>query len=153
MQRIVSASAKRTLTVEVDRARHPDDADADAQPDQGQGRVRQLHLPGHAGRPDQECLAAGGAAVERGAAGAVETWNIVDRTFSFIAGLARGTECPDQVGGVWKIAEVSGQVATQGFLPWLHLVGVLSVSIGLFNPFPVPLLDGGHACCSTASRP
>jgi regulator of sigma E protease len=31
-----------------------------------------------------------------------------------------------------------------GFGPWLDLVGVISVSIGLLNLFPVPLLDGGH---------
>jgi regulator of sigma E protease len=39
---------------------------------------------------------------------------------------------------------VSGQVATVGLTALLHLAAVLSVSIGLLNLFPVPLLDGGH---------
>ena len=43
-----------------------------------------------------------------------------------------------------RIAQVSGQVATAGFTALLHLTAVLSVSIGLLNLFPIPLLDGGH---------
>jgi regulator of sigma E protease len=39
---------------------------------------------------------------------------------------------------------MSGQVATMGFVALLHLAAVLSVSIGLLNLFPIPLLDGGH---------
>jgi regulator of sigma E protease len=76
--------------------------------------------------------------------GTKETWSIIDRTFSFIGGLFAGTECADQVGGVVKIAQISGQVASLGFMPVLQLAAMLSVSIGLLNLFPVPLLDGGH---------
>ena len=39
---------------------------------------------------------------------------------------------------------MSGQVATIGFVALIHLAAVLSVSIGLINLFPIPLLDGGH---------
>ena len=55
-----------------------------------------------------------------------------------------GRECADQLGGPIRIAQISGQVATLGFMPVLHLAAMLSVSIGLLNLFPVPLLDGGH---------
>ena len=55
-----------------------------------------------------------------------------------------GRECADQLGGPIRIAQVSGQVATFGFVPVMHLAAVLSVSIGLLNLFPIPLLDGGH---------
>jgi regulator of sigma E protease len=48
------------------------------------------------------------------------------------------------LGGPIRIAEVSGQVASVGFVPLLNLTAVLSVSIGLINLFPIPLLDGGH---------
>ena len=43
-----------------------------------------------------------------------------------------------------RIAQISGQVATIGIVALLHLAAVLSISIGLLNLFPVPLLDGGH---------
>src|SRR6185312_14247775 len=61
-----------------------------------------------------------------------------------IGGVIVGREAADQLGGPIRIAQVSGQVATLGFIPILHLAAVLSVSIGLLNLFPIPLLDGGH---------
>jgi regulator of sigma E protease len=76
--------------------------------------------------------------------GAEKTWSIIDRTFSYIGGLFAGRECADQLGGPIRIAQISGQVATLGFVPMLELAAMLSVSIGLLNLFPVPLLDGGH---------
>jgi regulator of sigma E protease len=61
-----------------------------------------------------------------------------------MGGVIVGREAADQLGGPIRIAQVSGQVATAGFVALLHLAAVLSVSIGLLNLFPVPLLDGGH---------
>ena len=55
-----------------------------------------------------------------------------------------GRESADQLGGPIRIAQVSGQVATAGFVALIHLAAVLSISIGLLNLFPIPLLDGGH---------
>jgi regulator of sigma E protease len=76
--------------------------------------------------------------------GVQETWFIVDRTMSYIGGVIVGRESADQLGGPARIAQISGQVAKIGFVALIHLVGVLSVSIGLLNLFPIPLLDGGH---------
>jgi len=76
--------------------------------------------------------------------GAQETWFVVDRTLAYIGGIFAGRESADQLGGPIRIAQVSGQVATAGFAALLHLTAVLSVSIGLLNLFPIPLLDGGH---------
>lgn len=76
--------------------------------------------------------------------GVEETWFIVDRTISYIGGVVTGREAADQLGGPIRIAQVSGQVAAIGIAALLHLTAVLSVSIGLLNLFPIPLLDGGH---------
>jgi regulator of sigma E protease len=76
--------------------------------------------------------------------GAKETWFVVERTLYYIGGVISGREAADQLGGPIRIAQVSGQVATAGLSALLHLAAVLSVSIGLLNLFPVPLLDGGH---------
>ena len=76
--------------------------------------------------------------------GAQQTWTIVDTTFKFIGNLVVGKGGADQVGGPLRIAQISGQVATIGLVALIHLAAVLSVSIGLLNLFPVPLLDGGH---------
>jgi regulator of sigma E protease len=76
--------------------------------------------------------------------GVQETWFVIDRTLSYIGGVVVGREAADQLGGPIRIAQMSGQVATAGFVALIHLAAVLSVSIGLLNLFPVPLLDGGH---------
>jgi regulator of sigma E protease len=76
--------------------------------------------------------------------GVKETWFVVDRTLSYVGGVFSGREAADQVGGPIRIAQISGQVATVGLSALIHLAAVLSVSIGLLNLFPVPLLDGGH---------
>ncbi len=76
--------------------------------------------------------------------GVKETWFVVDRTLSYIGGVFTGREAADQVGGPLRIAQISGQVATIGLVALVHLAAVLSISIGLLNLFPVPLLDGGH---------
>jgi regulator of sigma E protease len=76
--------------------------------------------------------------------GVTETWFVIDRTFSYLSGVIVGRECADQLGGPIRIAQISGQVATISATALFHLTAVLSVSIGLLNLFPVPLLDGGH---------
>jgi regulator of sigma E protease len=83
--------------------------------------------------------------VEAIAYGVRESWFIVTRTFDYLAKLLTGREKADQLSGVIHIAEVSGHVAsTGGIVSLLTLAAVLSVSIGLMNLFPIPMLDGGH---------
>jgi regulator of sigma E protease len=76
--------------------------------------------------------------------GVKETHFIVAKTLGYVRDVALGREAADQLGGPIRIAEVSGQVASAGFVPLLNLTAILSVSIGLINLFPIPLLDGGH---------
>src|SRR6202795_1725971 len=76
--------------------------------------------------------------------GVKETWFVVDRTLAYIGGIFPGRAAANQVGGPLRIAQISGQVATIGLAALIHLAAVLSISIGLLNLFPVPLLDGGH---------
>lgn len=76
--------------------------------------------------------------------GVKETWFWIHQTFSYIGNVFTGKASADQIGGPIRIAQISGQVATLGLIPLLHLAAVLSISIGLLNLFPVPLLDGGH---------
>jgi regulator of sigma E protease len=77
--------------------------------------------------------------------GARQTWQIVERTMTYIGRLVTGRESADQLSGPLRIGQLSGAVATNGGISGLvYLTAVLSVSIGLFNLFPVPMLDGGH---------
>lgn len=75
--------------------------------------------------------------------GARETWYIVESTANYVKRLFAGRESTDQLSGPIRIAQVSGQVARMGIGPLINLAAILSVSIGLLNLLPIPLLDGG----------
>jgi regulator of sigma E protease len=76
--------------------------------------------------------------------GVEQVWFIVQGTFKFVGSLFVGTGSAGDLGGPLRIAQLSGQAASLGFQFLLQLCALLSVSIGLLNLFPVPLLDGGH---------
>jgi len=69
---------------------------------------------------------------------------IVKRTFQFLGGIIVGREKADQLSGPIGIAQIAQQIWTLGFVELMYLAGLLSVSIGLLNLFPIPMLDGGH---------
>ena len=148
MQRIVSANAGRTLQFKIDRGGTP--VTLTATPALKEGKDGFGNNTCQAVLGVSRSMAPGDIKTEQVDPvravwlGAKETWFIIDRTFSYIGGLFAGRECADQLGGPIRIAQISGQVATLGFMPVLHLAAMLSVSIGLLNLFPVPLLDGGH---------
>ena len=75
--------------------------------------------------------------------GTSETWFVVESTGRYIKGIIAGRESADQLSGPIRIAQVSGQVAQLGLAPLLNLAAILSISIGLLNLVPIPLLDGG----------
>jgi len=76
--------------------------------------------------------------------GTEQTYFVISRTLYYLYEVVTGRQDADQLGGPIRIAQVSGQVASAGFFALLNLAAVLSVSIGLINLFPIPMLDGGH---------
>jgi regulator of sigma E protease len=148
MQRIVSTSAGDTLILEVDRGGSRVTLRAVPALKEVKDRFGNVNRIGVLGitrspAPDDTHFQPVGA-VQSVVMGAQETWFVIERTLSYIGGVISGREAADQLGGPIRIAQVSGQVATAGLSALLHLTAVLSVSIGLLNLFPVPLLDGGH---------
>ncbi|MGE7369278.1 RIP metalloprotease RseP [Neorhizobium sp. NPDC001467] len=73
-----------------------------------------------------------------------ETGNIITGTGRYIGNIFAGRMSADQIGGPIRIAETTGQMATLGFVAVLNFAAVISVSLGLMNLLPVPVLDGGH---------
>ncbi len=55
----------------------------------------------------------------------------------------------NQLGGPIKIFQISGDVAKMGVMPFIMIIAYISISLGLFNLFPIPLLDGGHIALNT----
>lgn len=75
---------------------------------------------------------------------AERTWTIVVDSLTYIGRLITGAGDPSQMTGPIGMANVSGKVAQIGFVELLGLVAIVSISIGLINLFPIPMLDGGH---------
>jgi regulator of sigma E protease len=148
MQRIVSTSAGASLTVVVDRGGQQTTLKATPALKEVKDNFGNVHRIGVLGisrslAPDDVKFEPVNPIRAIGL-GVKETWFVIDRTLSYLGGVVAGREAADQLGGPIRIAQVSGQVATAGFSALMHLAAVLSVSIGLLNLFPVPLLDGGH---------
>ncbi len=73
-----------------------------------------------------------------------QTWSVATRTLKFLGQVIVGRQDASQLRGPVGIAQISSQVATLGYDRLITLAAVLSVSIGLLNLFPIPMLDGGH---------
>lgn len=151
MQEIVSTSVDKTLRVVVRRDGR--DVTLSATPAQreinsvlGKMKIGMLGLrasedPADLHKEHYGPIDALGLAVK-------ETWQVVDRTGVYLGGLVTGRENADQLSGPIGIAQVSGEMAKSifkvGVWPFFNLIAILSISIGLLNLMPVPLLDGGH---------
>jgi regulator of sigma E protease len=85
------------------------------------------------------------------------TWDIVHMSLTGIGQLVTGRTSLDQLHGPVGIAQITRKVALWGLVPFISLIAILSVSIGLINLFPIPMLDGGHllyyACEAVLGRP
>lgn len=73
-----------------------------------------------------------------------EIWSVIDQSLTYLARIFVGQASTAQLGGVVRIAQMSGEAASLGFATLISWAGYISVSIGMLNLFPIPLLDGGH---------
>jgi len=78
------------------------------------------------------------------ALGVQSTWRIVSGTMLYLKQMVVGRQSTDQLAGPIRIAQMSNKAAQTSWLSLIQLAAVLSVSIGLINLFPIPMLDGGH---------
>lgn len=147
LQRIVADSAGRTLEIVVRRDGAPVTLQATPQSREVTDRFGNTHRIGMLGISHN---AEGDVRVERYGPltslwkGAGQTWYVISRTMEYVFEVIIGAESADQLGGPLRIAQMSGDVATVSFVALINLAAVLSVSIGLVNLFPIPILDGGH---------
>jgi regulator of sigma E protease len=82
--------------------------------------------------------------LEAGEYGVHQVWRIIRDTVVFVNEMLFNGASTDQLSGPIGIAKFSGDAAEQGFVALIGLVAFLSTAVGLFNLFPIPILDGGH---------
>ena len=73
-----------------------------------------------------------------------EVYFVSISSLKYLGMMLTGTGDVSQLGGPIRIAKITGQVAEFGFVPFLSIMAYISISLGLVNLFPIPLLDGGH---------
>ena len=147
LQRIVTASADQTLHVTVERDGQtllltPTPRLSELSTPLGKSRAGVLGI--NAGSNRQDWRVENYGLIDSTRLALSESWFVVSRTSSYIAGLLTGRESPDQLSGPAGLAQASGEMAKIGFSAVLNLIAVLSISIGLLNLMPIPMLDGGH---------
>ena len=73
-----------------------------------------------------------------------EVWFVSTTSLTYLGKILVGSGDSSQLGGPIKIAKITGQVAENGIIPFLSIMAYISISLGLINLFPIPMLDGGH---------
>ena len=77
-------------------------------------------------------------------AATVYTLNITRGMIDGLAQVVAGRIEPKEVGGPIKVAQMAGQQAELGILPFIELLALFSINLGFINLLPVPMMDGGH---------
>jgi regulator of sigma E protease len=144
LQRIISLRPGQTMTAEIERAGgmiqldltperiEQEDSFGNPQP---LGRIGVTRTGYEQTRHDP--LTAVSEAVR-------QTWALTGTIFDVIAQIIRGDRAASEIGGVARIAHMSGEVAQHGFAATLNFMVLLSINLALINLLPVPMLDGGH---------
>ena len=73
-----------------------------------------------------------------------EVYYVSISSLKYIGAMIFGKADTSQLGGPIRIAKISGQVAEFGVLAFISMMAYISISLGLINLFPIPMLDGGH---------
>ena len=73
-----------------------------------------------------------------------EVWFVTTTSLNYLGKMITGAADSSQLGGPIRIAKITGQVAEYGIIPFLSIMAYISISLGLINLFPIPMLDGGH---------
>lgn len=73
-----------------------------------------------------------------------QTWQVIVMTLDMLGRLLTGNASFDNLSGPLTMADYAGRSASLGIGAYLSYLALLSVSLGVFNLLPLPVLDGGH---------
>ncbi len=76
--------------------------------------------------------------------GAAKTWDMSLFTLEMMGRMVLGQVSWKNLSGPLTIADYAGQSATLGWISFVGFLALVSVSLGVLNLLPIPLLDGGH---------
>lgn len=144
---LVHNSPGKDLTVRVERAGQA--LEIKLRPVAAEQAGEVIGRIGAAPQPDQDwnrslAFVRHYAPLEAGLAAAQKTWDTAWMSVKFIGHMLLGRASLDNLSGPLTIANVAGQTVREGLTPYLEFLALISVSIGVLNLLPIPVLDGGH---------
>lgn len=142
---LIQASANQTLQISYIRNGQQLEGELTPKPnEQGKGRIGAgvelsvLELP----KELQSELRYGPLAAIPEAV--LQTWSFSVNTVASLWGMLQGSVSTDNLGGPISIAQFAGSSAQQGLISFIGFLAMISISLGILNLLPVPILDGGH---------
>lgn len=143
---IVSMSAGKSLSFDIDRSGSPVTLSVVPRPTvEDRGFYGKITIGRIGARPSDDPSNLHSVTLPRALElSADQIERIVVGTLQYVGRLFVGRDSVSQLGGVGTMAKLTGDAAQVGILPFVFMVALLSVSIGLINLFPIPMLDGGH---------
>jgi regulator of sigma E protease len=73
-----------------------------------------------------------------------KTWFFSSNTLQMMGKMLIGQASPKNLSGPISIAQYAGKTAEMGLIPFLKFLAAISISLGVLNLLPIPMLDGGH---------
>ncbi len=147
LARTIAAAPERTLNFSIVRGgtRVTVDIKPDSVEDKGKriGRIGVAagELPGWRERMTMEVRHAPLQAFRQAAN---RTWETIGLSLRMMGRMITGEVSARNLSGPLTIADYAGRTARMGIEPYMEYLALISISIGILNLLPVPLLDGGH---------
>jgi regulator of sigma E protease len=139
-KRAIGAAPGRAVQLDVERGGQPLRVvltpERDARSGEGLARVMLAQAP--------EMVTVRAGLFEALARGTQRTWETASMTVRMIGKMIVGEVSLKNVTGPITIADVAGQAARAGAEPFLEMIAFISISLGVMNLLPIPILDGGH---------
>ena len=142
LREAIRARAEQPMAWTVDRAGQTLQLTVRPRAD-GSGAVKVGRIDAFVGLPPQTVLVSSGP-IEGLMEGARKTWDMSALTVTMIGRMIIGEASIKNLSGPLTIADFAGQSAQRGWTSYLAFLALVSVSLGVLNLLPLPMLDGGH---------
>ncbi|WP_297812692.1 RIP metalloprotease RseP [uncultured Methylophaga sp.] len=142
---LIQDSAGKTLTIEISRNGEKQGLQLTPQAtDNGQGRIGAGVDSELSQLPEELQAELRYGPLEAVPQALVQTWQFTSSTMKSLWGMLTGEVSTDNLGGPISIAQIAGSSAEQGLISFVSFLAMISITLGILNLLPIPMLDGGH---------
>lgn len=142
---LIQDSAGKTLSIEISRNGEKQGLQLTPQAtDNGQGRIGAGVDSELSQLPEELHAELRYGPLEAVPQALVQTWQFTSSTMKSLWGMLTGEVSTDNLGGPISIAQIAGSSAEQGLISFVSFLAMISITLGILNLLPIPMLDGGH---------